>query len=110
LWDNDIRESRRRDRRNAAEVMLTIRELRDRQIALRLLREGIDTANVTGRMIAGVLASLAELELELGRERGLRPRRRARPASCRLTAEADRSRWPSGCAPTASRCPRSPRR
>jgi len=49
--------------------MLTIRELRDREIVLRSLREGIDTSNATGRMIAGVLASLAELELELGRER-----------------------------------------
>ena len=55
--------------RNAAEVMLTIRELRDREIVLRSLREGIDTSNATGRMIAGVLASLDELELELGRER-----------------------------------------
>ena len=55
--------------RNAAEVMATIRELRDRDIVLRSLREGIDTTNATGRMIAGVLASLAELELELGRER-----------------------------------------
>jgi len=32
---------------------------------LRSLREGIDTSNATGRMVAGVLASLAELELEL---------------------------------------------
>jgi DNA invertase Pin-like site-specific DNA recombinase len=55
--------------RNAAEVMATIRDLRDRNIVLRSLREGIDTANATGRMVAGVLASLAELELELGRER-----------------------------------------
>jgi DNA invertase Pin-like site-specific DNA recombinase len=55
--------------RNAAEVMTTIRELRDREIVLRSLREGIDTSNATGRMVAGVLASLAELELELGRER-----------------------------------------
>ena len=55
--------------RNAAEVMTTIRELRDRDIVLRSLREGIDTSNATGRMVAGVLASLAELELELGRER-----------------------------------------
>jgi DNA invertase Pin-like site-specific DNA recombinase len=54
--------------RNAAEVMATIRELRDRDIVLRSLREGIDTSNATGRMVAGVLASLAELELELGRE------------------------------------------
>jgi DNA invertase Pin-like site-specific DNA recombinase len=55
--------------RNAAEVMITIRELGERGIVLRSLREGIDTTNATGRMIAGVLASLAELELELGRER-----------------------------------------
>lgn len=55
--------------RNAAEVMTTIRELSERQIVLRSLREGIDTSNATGRMVAGVLASLAELELELGRER-----------------------------------------
>lgn len=55
--------------RNAAEVMNTIRELGERGIVLRSIREGIDTSNATGRMIAGVLASLAELELELGRER-----------------------------------------
>lgn len=55
--------------RNAAEVMLTIRDLGERGIVLRSLREGIDTLNATGRMVAGVLASLAELELELGRER-----------------------------------------
>jgi DNA invertase Pin-like site-specific DNA recombinase len=66
--------------RNAAEVMTTIRELRDREIVLRSLREGIDTSNATGRMVAGVLASLAELELELGRERraAAREARRAR--------------------------------
>ncbi len=55
--------------RNAAEVMLTIRDLGQQGIVLRSLREGIDTSNATGRMVAGVLASLAELELELGRER-----------------------------------------
>ena len=66
--------------RNAAEVMTTIRDLRDREIVLRSLREGIDTSNATGRMVAGVLASLAELELELGRERraAARDARRAR--------------------------------
>ncbi|MCW2660670.1 MAG: resolvase [Mycobacterium sp.] len=66
--------------RNAAEVMTTIRELGERDIVLRSLREGIDTSNATGRMVAGVLASLAELELELGRERraAARAARRAR--------------------------------
>lgn len=69
--------------RNAAEVMLTIRELGKRGIVLRSLREGIDTSNATGRMVAGVLASLAELELELGRERrsASREARRARGQS-----------------------------
>ena len=46
--------------RNAAEVMLTIRDLGQRGIVLRSLREGIDTSNATGRMVAGVPASLAE--------------------------------------------------
>jgi DNA invertase Pin-like site-specific DNA recombinase len=66
--------------RNAAEVMTTIRDLGERNIVLRSLREGIDTSNATGRMVAGVLASLAELELELGRERrtAARDARRAR--------------------------------
>ena len=50
-------------------MMTTIRDLGERKIVLRSLREGIDTLNATGRMIAGVLASLAELELELQRER-----------------------------------------
>ena len=69
--------------RNAAEVMTTVRELGERGIVLRSLREGIDTSNATGRMVAGVLASLAELELELGRERrsAAREARRARGQS-----------------------------
>ncbi|GAA2567387.1 recombinase family protein [Mycolicibacterium diernhoferi] len=55
--------------RNAAEVMTTIRDLGQREIVLKSLREGIDTSNAAGRMVAGVLASLAQLELELQRER-----------------------------------------
>ena len=69
--------------RNAAEVMTTIRDLGERGIVLRSLREGIDTSNASGRMVAGVLASLAELELELGRElrAAARDARRARGQS-----------------------------
>lgn len=69
--------------RNAAEVTTTIRELGERNIALRSRREEIDTSNATGRMVAGVLASLAELELELGRERrtAAREARRSRGQS-----------------------------
>ena len=60
--------------------MTTICDLDKQNIVLRSLREGIDTSNPTGRMVAGVLASLAELELELGRERrsAAREARRAR--------------------------------
>lgn len=66
--------------RNAAEVMQTIRDLNERDIVLWSLREGIDTSTAAGRMVAGVLASLAELELELGKERraAAREARRAR--------------------------------
>src|SRR5712675_878411 len=80
--------------RNAGEVMTTIRELRDREIVLRSLREGIDTSNATGRMVAGVLASLAELELELGRERraASREARRARGQSVGRPKALDESK------------------
>jgi hypothetical protein len=40
--------------RNAAEVTTTIRDLGERGIVLRSLREGIDTANASGRMVDGV--------------------------------------------------------
>src|SRR6202163_4900106 len=80
--------------RNAAEVMTTIRELGERGIVLRSLREGIDTSNATGRMVAGVLASLAELELELGRERRIAAReaRRARGQSIGRPNALDQSK------------------
>ncbi|WP_376713462.1 recombinase family protein [Mycobacterium intracellulare] len=80
--------------RNAAEVMTTIRELGERGIVLRSLREGIDTSNATGRMVAGVLASLAELELELGRERrrAAREARRARGQSTGRPRALDQSK------------------
>ena len=80
--------------RNAAEVMATIRDLRDRNIVLKSLREGIDTSKATGRMVAGVLASLAELELELGRERraAAREARRARGQAIGRPKALDKSK------------------
>lgn len=80
--------------RNAAEVMSTIRDLGERGIVLRSLREGIDTSNATGRMVAGVLASLAELELELGKERrtAARDARRARGQSIGRPKALDQSK------------------
>jgi Resolvase, N terminal domain len=92
--------------RNAAEVMTTIRELGERNIVHRSLREGIDTSNATGRMVAGVLASLAEWELELGRERraAAREARRARGQSVgrRGPWTSRKLVWRSGCTPAGS--------
>ncbi|MGC4963286.1 recombinase family protein [Gordonia sp. DT218] len=55
--------------RTTPEVLATARDLATRQIGLRSLREGIDSDDPTGAMIVGVLASLAELEEELGQAR-----------------------------------------
>jgi DNA invertase Pin-like site-specific DNA recombinase len=80
--------------RSAAEVMTTIRDLGERGIVLRSLREGIDTSNASSRMVAGVLASLAELELELGKERrtAARDARRARGQSIGRPKALDQSK------------------
>jgi DNA invertase Pin-like site-specific DNA recombinase len=66
--------------RSVAEVTRTIAVLNERRIVLRALREGVDTATPAGRAIAAIMATLAELELELGRERraASRESRRAR--------------------------------
>ena len=66
--------------RSVAEVTRTIADLSERRILLRALREGVDTGTPTGRAVAAIMATLAELELELGRERraASRESRRAR--------------------------------
>ena len=57
--------------RSASEVMSTIADLLGRGIVIRAIREGVDSSTPTGRAVLGIMASLAELELELelGRER-----------------------------------------
>jgi DNA invertase Pin-like site-specific DNA recombinase len=81
--------------------MTTVRDLGERGIVLRSLREGIDTANASGRMVAGVLASLAELELELGKERRTAARMRVAHAASSLgvprRSTSRKWRWRSGC-------------
>ncbi len=66
--------------RSVVEVTHTIADLSQRRILLRALREGVDTGTPTGRAVAAIMATLAELELELGRERraASRESRRAR--------------------------------
>jgi resolvase-like protein len=52
--DAIVRRGHRPSGRNAAGVRQTIRDLGERGIVLRSIREGIDTSNATGRMVAGV--------------------------------------------------------
>ncbi|MBS9535108.1 recombinase family protein [Mycobacterium sp. M1] len=60
--------------RSVAEVTATVAELTKRGITVVALREAVDTSTATGRAIAAIMASLAELELELGKERRLASR------------------------------------
>jgi DNA invertase Pin-like site-specific DNA recombinase len=80
--------------RSVVEVTRTIADLGERRFLLRALREGVDTATPTGRAVAAILATLAELELELGCERRTASRefRRARklPATKPTKLTADR--------------------
>ncbi|BBY13831.1 recombinase family protein [Mycobacterium marseillense] len=66
--------------RSASEVMRTVADLLNRGVIIRAIREGVDSSSPTGRAVLGIMASLAELELELGRERrtAAREARRAR--------------------------------
>jgi len=55
--------------RSLTHIVRTLDELRTRGILVRSLREGIDTSTSTGRMVAGIFASLAEYERSLIIER-----------------------------------------
>lgn len=55
--------------RSVREVAAALAELTERGIALRSLREGVDTSTPTGRAVVQIMSSIAELELELGKER-----------------------------------------
>src|SRR5215207_7071262 len=52
--------------RSAAEAIRTIADLTDRGIRLRALKEGLDTGTSTGRIVASIITSLAQLDLEHG--------------------------------------------
>ncbi|BBE48924.1 MULTISPECIES: recombinase family protein [Rhodococcus] len=64
--------------RSLVDTINTLDALRKRGIYVRALREGIDTSTPAGRMVAGVFASLAELERELIHERAAVAREAAR--------------------------------
>lgn len=72
--------------RSVREVAATMHTLTERGIALRSLREGVDTSTPTGRAVVSIMATVAELEAELGRERRAASREarvaRGLPATC----------------------------
>jgi DNA invertase Pin-like site-specific DNA recombinase len=55
--------------RSGREVAAALHELTTRGVHVRSLREGVDTSTPTGRAVTSMMATIAELELELGRER-----------------------------------------
>ncbi len=55
--------------RTAAGLTALFAELEQRRVGLVSMREGVDLATPAGRMLAGVLASLAQYEREVSRER-----------------------------------------
>ena len=55
--------------RSATDVCRTIADLNDRGIRLRTLKEGLDTGTSTGRVVTGIITSLAKLDLEHERQR-----------------------------------------
>jgi DNA invertase Pin-like site-specific DNA recombinase len=55
--------------RSVREVAIARQELTTRGIDVRSLREGVDTSTPTGRAVTSIMATIAELELELGKAR-----------------------------------------
>ena len=55
--------------RSAAEVTRTIADLTERGIRLRTLKEGLDTGTSTGRVVASIISSMAQLDLQSDRQR-----------------------------------------
>ena len=49
--------------------IVTVHDLTERGVTVKSIHDGIDTSTSTGRMVAGMLASLAEYERELVKER-----------------------------------------
>src|ERR1700756_3092176 len=55
--------------RNTLHILETVKALTDREITLVSVSDGIDSSTPAGRMMIGVLGSLAEYERELIKER-----------------------------------------
>jgi len=77
--------------RNTLHILETVKELTDAGVTLLSTTDGIDSSTAAGRMVIGVLASMAEFERELSRN-----------------ALPSRGRSPVPTAPNSGDAPRSP--
>ena len=64
--------------RSTVQVLGTLRELHDRGVVVRSLRESIDFGTPVGQAVAAIMSALAEMELSLIRERAAAAREAAR--------------------------------
>ena len=55
--------------RNTLHILETVKELTERGVTLVSTTDGIDSSTAAGRMVIGVLTSMAEFERELAKER-----------------------------------------
>lgn len=55
--------------RSTLHVLQTLKDLDERGIVVKSLRENLDFATPVGRVVAAIMSALAEMELELIRER-----------------------------------------
>lgn len=79
--------------RTAAGLTSLFEELLQLKVGLVSMREGIDLATPAGRMLAGVLASLAQYEREVSRERQTAGIQAARAAGKRWGGRKAGSKW-----------------
>lgn len=79
--------------RTAAGLTALFADLEHRGVGLVSMREGVDLATPAGRMLAGVLASLAQYEREVSRERQTAGIQAARAAGKRWGGRKAGARW-----------------
>jgi DNA invertase Pin-like site-specific DNA recombinase len=83
--------------RNLQHILATVKALSDRGVTLVSVTDGIDSSTPAGRMMIGVLGSLAECERELVKERTALKRAASRAnaaSSGGLARSMTPSTWP----------------
>jgi DNA invertase Pin-like site-specific DNA recombinase len=70
--------------RNTLHILETVKALTDRGVVLISTSDGIDSSTAAGRMVIGVLASMAEFERELVKERTALKRAASRASGTRF--------------------------